>query len=88
MSKLTQASHYPHPTNCDEFPKRKPLHWPNTGQYKLQVIGVTFRVWVSYNATDGENCKAQAIMKAVDQKTLIQVCKEPRRDGNIPGAVQ
>lgn len=92
---MTQASHYPYPTNCDEIPKRKTqrlqtvllaLHFPVF--YTLQSIGVMFRVWASYNATDGENCRAQAIMKSFDQKTLIQVCEETRRDGNIARAIQ
>lgn len=47
-----------------------------------------FRVWASYNATEGENCRAQAIMKSFDQKALIQVCKETPRDGNIARAIQ
>ena len=46
------------------------------------------RVWASYNATDEENCRAQAIMESFDQKALVQSCKETRGDSNIACAIQ
>ena len=46
------------------------------------------KVWTSHNATDEENCRAQAIMESFDQKTLVQACKETHGDGNIGCTIQ
>ena len=47
-----------------------------------------FQVWTSYNATDEENRKAQAIMGSLDPKALIQACKDTREDSNIDCAIE
>ena len=46
------------------------------------------QIWTSYNATDEENRKAQAIIGSVDYKDLIQACKDTREDSNIGCAIE
>ena len=46
------------------------------------------QIWTSYTATDEENRKAQAIIGSVDQKALIQACKDTRGDSNIDCAIE
>ena len=46
------------------------------------------QVWTSYNATDEDNRKAQAIMGSLDQNALIQACKDTREDSNIDCAIE